>query len=192
MKFLKKIYIFFFNLKYILYFKKYRLDLFIGKGASINKLKYINLGKNIRIGRFSRINFYKEFYGNIYQPNLFIGDNSYIGDFFTILCTDSIIIENDVLIASYVTIVSENHGIDVQSKLHYSKQALNSKPIKIEEGCWIGEKTTILPGVIIGKKSIIGANSVITKNVDPYTIVVGNPAKAIKKYDFVEKKWMKI
>lgn len=192
MSFLKKIYIFFFNFKFIVYFKRYKLDLFIGKGYLINKLKYITLGKNIRIGRFSRISFYKTFSNRRYQPKLYIGDNAYIGDFFTVLCTDNIIIEENVLIASYVTITSENHGISLVSELPYSKQPLESKPIKIGKGCWIGEKVTILPGVSIGEKSIIGTGSVVTKSIDNYSIAVGNPAKVIKKYNFQKMEWEKI
>jgi len=62
-------------------------------------------------------------------------------------------------------------------------EGLNERPIKICDDAWIGAKCIILPGVTIGEAAIIGAGSVVTKNVDPYTLVAGNPAKFIKKIE---------
>ncbi|WP_394358772.1 DapH/DapD/GlmU-related protein [Hydrogenimonas thermophila] len=63
------------------------------------------------------------------------------------------------------------------------------KKVTIEPYCWIGRNVTIVPGVTIGKASVIGAGSVVTKNIEPYSIVGGNPAKLIKKrnIDITEK-----
>ena len=100
-----------------------------------------------------------------------------------------ITIGDDVLFASNVLVTNENHGMNPESNEPYMNQALNSKDVKIGDGCWIGEKVIILPGVSIGEKCIIGAGSVVTKSVPNYSIVVGNPAKIIKKYNFNIKRW---
>ena len=71
-------------------------------------------------------------------------------------------------------------------------QELTGKGVCIDEGSWIGEKVCILPGVTIGKKCIIGAGSVVTKDVPDYCIACGNPAKVIKKYDFDEHRWIRV
>lgn len=55
------------------------------------------------------------------------------------------------------------------------------KPIVIEDKAWIGFDSTILKGVTIGEGSVVGAKSVVTRNVDPYTVVAGNPAKVVRK-----------
>jgi lipopolysaccharide O-acetyltransferase len=65
-------------------------------------------------------------------------------------------------------------------------------PVVIDDNVWIGEGVVILPGITIGKGAIVGANSVVTKNVSAYTIVVGAPAKVIKKYNFNTKHWERI
>ena len=110
----------------------------------------------------------------------------------TILNASEVIIGNDVLIASNVLISSENHGIDPESELSYMAQPLVSSPVHIGDGCWIGEKVCILPGVTIGKKCIIGAASVVTKDVPDYCIAAGNPARVIKKYNFETHNWEKV
>ena len=67
------------------------------------------------------------------------------------------------------------------------KRELRTKgEVVIGDNVWIGDKASILPGVIIGKGSIVGANSVVTKDVPPFTVVGGNPAKIIKKLDICQ------
>ena len=64
--------------------------------------------------------------------------------------------------------------------------------VEIGDHCWLGFGCEILSGVNIGKHSIIAARAVVTKDVPSYSIVAGNPAKIVKKYNFVTKEWEKI
>lgn len=84
---------------------------------------------------------------------------------------------NDILITDNSHGLSDIKQMDVAPNYCplYSKG-----PVIIEDNVWIGEKTSILPGVHIGQGSIIGANSVVTKDVPAYSVVAGNPAKIIK------------
>lgn len=125
-------------------------------------------------------------------PSIFVGDRCYIGYYFTILNASKVTIGNDVLIASHVMISSENHGTDPESDTPYMNQPLITKPVSIGDGCWIGEKVCILPGVNIGKKCIIGAGSVVTKSIPDYSIAAGNPARVIKKYSYETHNWEKV
>ena len=68
-------------------------------------------------------------------------------------------------------------------------QQIITKSIVIEDDCWIAANAVITAGVTIGKHSVVAAGAVVTKNVLPYSVVVGNPAKMIKQYDFDEKIW---
>jgi lipopolysaccharide O-acetyltransferase len=68
---------------------------------------------------------------------------------------------------------------------------LYSSPVIIEENVWIGEYVSILPGVTIGRGSIIGSMSVVNKNIPAFCIAVGAPAKVIKRYNFTTNKWEK-
>ena len=75
-----------------------------------------------------------------------------------------------------MNLITINHDTDPENR-----SATYGKPIVIEDKVWIGINSTVLPGVRIGYGSIIGANSVVTKDVPPMTIVAGNPARVIKK-----------
>lgn len=150
----------------------------------------VNIGSNTTILKFARLqNFVSELEKN---PRILIGDRCYIGFFFTILNGSTVRIGNDVLFASHVIITSENHGTDPESAIPYMDQTLSSKPVAIGDGCWIGEKVCIMPGVTIGKKSIVGGGSVVTKSIPEYSIAVGNPAKVIKRYNFETHLWEKV
>ncbi|WP_196210803.1 DapH/DapD/GlmU-related protein [Citrobacter sp. Res13-Sevr-PEB04-36] len=92
-----------------------------------------------------------------------------------------IIIEDDVLIGSSVHIYVSNH-IFSDTLLPISKQGHSDvKSVILKKGCWVGANVTILPGVVVGENSVVGANSIVTKNIPPFTVVAGNPARFIKK-----------
>ena len=174
-----------------IFFPKARLIRF---PFDIRGKKYIEYGRNFTTGTGCRIEAYKFFSDS---PELIIGNNVQINDYVHLACGQSLIIEDDVLIASKVYISDINHGnYSGENQSFPEEKAKNrkifSKTVKICENVWIGESAIILPGVEIGKNSIIGAGSVVTKNVPENCIVAGNPAKIIKKYNFGNKKWEKV
>ncbi|HDY8018443.1 TPA: DapH/DapD/GlmU-related protein [Vibrio vulnificus] len=91
-----------------------------------------------------------------------------------------IIIEDDVLIGSSVHIYLDTHAFSDISQPIYYQGFYEAKSVTLKKGCWIGAGVIILPGVTIGKNSVVGAGSVVTKCVPDYSVAVGNPAKVIK------------
>lgn len=192
MKLKAKIYKLFFE-KNISVIKKHKFK-FFGKNSIIKKpylqlsgVQGISIGNNVTVLENSRIAVYGEIKDNVIS----IGDGSYICFGFTALAqSDSnLIIGSNVLIASNVLITNENHGINPELSIPYMYQEINSKNVNIGDGCWIGENVCILQGVTIGKYSIVGAGSIVTKSIPDYSIAVGNPAKIIKMYNFQNKRW---
>lgn len=115
-----------------------------------------------------------------------------IGHRFHCVSEKGVGIGEDVLIADNVFISDCNHGIEVEHSLSFLEQKTTSKRnIEIGNGTWIGENVAII-GANIGKKCVIGANAVVTHDVDDYCIVAGNPAKVIKRYNFSTHKWERI
>lgn len=193
MKILKRIITkLFFGNKYALKIK------YIGKNSKVGLLhnflngKYIEIGNGTSIGRYSKLQCFDKNNNIIYHPSIKIGNNCMMGHNCSIMSADSVIIEDNVLMASYITIVNENHGMNPESEFCYRKQPLTTSPIWIKEGAWIGERCCILSGVTIGKKSIIGSGSVVTKTIPDYCIAVGNPARVIKKWNFEEHQWKSV
>lgn len=120
-----------------------------------------------------RLPFYSD-----YGHNIHLGRNVFINS--KVMFTDlgGITLEDGVLIGPGVSLLTVNHPID-PSKRH----ELELNPIHIEKNAWVGAESVILPGITIGKNAVVGAGSIVTKDVAPNTIVVGNPARAIRVID---------
>ena len=143
----------------------------------------ISIGDNFIARKNLKIRAFTQFNSQVFSPQIIVGNNVNIETDCHIGCINQIIIGDNVLIASGVYISDHSHGeLDYRDiKIPPIKRNLTSKgPIIIEENVWIGERVVILSGIRIGKFSIIGANAVVTKNVPPYSIVAGVPAKVIR------------
>jgi acetyltransferase-like isoleucine patch superfamily enzyme len=118
-----------------------------------------------------------------------IGDRTRIGLGNTVI--GPVQIGNDVNFAQNVTITGLNHNfLDVNIVI--SKQGVSTNRVIIDDDVWIGANSVILPGVSIGKHSVVAAGSVVTRPVPAFSICAGNPARVIKQYDFDKKEWYKI
>lgn len=133
------------------------------------KLILKHCGKNVNIEKGARI-----------CSGISLGDNSGIGENAWLL-SDGITIGNDVMMGPDCMMFTSNHRTDNLDIPMWHQGFTEVKPIVIEDDVWIGARVIILQGVTIGRGSIIAAGSVVTKDVEPYSIVGGNPAKLIKK-----------
>ena len=105
-----------------------------------------------------------------------IGKNVLINSNLLAMARGGIVIEDNAMIAANVQLITNNHD-------PYDLWILPCKQVLIKECAWIGAGATILPGVCVGKHAIVGAGSVVTKDVPDYAVAVGNPAKVIKMLD---------
>ena len=121
-----------------------------------------------------------------------IGDNTAIYNKSVVGSVESISIGNCVIISNHVHIYdNNNHPVDPEIRMEMCKKGFKgedwrwknsaSSPVVIEDGVWIGEYSAILKGVTIGKGSVVGCHSVVTKDVPPYSVVAGNPARVVKE-----------
>jgi len=118
-----------------------------------------------------------------------IGENCCIGNNCHIYSLESVIIGRDVLIADNVYLSDNLHSFK-NINLPILKQEIKHKGIlEIGSGSWLGENVCVL-GSRIGRNSVIGANSVVTKNIPDYCVAVGAPAKIIKRFCLVKNEWL--
>ncbi|MGN0613529.1 MAG: sugar O-acetyltransferase [Porcipelethomonas sp.] len=127
----------------------------IDKGFSLFPPFFSDFGKNIHIGK-----------------NVFVNSDCKFQD------QGGIFIDDDVLIGHNVVLATLNHDISPEKRC-----GMYPKPIKIGKNVWIGSNSTVLPGVTIGDNAVIGAGSVVTRDILKNTVAAGNPAKVIKTID---------
>ncbi len=111
---------------------------------------------------------------------VYLGENSLIGVGTTVI--GPVHIGTDVLIAQHAVISALNHSFEDIS-LPIRQQGVTTRLIRLEDGCWLGAGAIVLPGVTVGKNSVVAAGAVVTRDVPDYSVVVGNPARVVRQYD---------
>jgi acetyltransferase-like isoleucine patch superfamily enzyme len=113
------------------------------------------------------------------KPVVRIGDRCLIGRGSGIVGHFSIDIGDDVWTGHHVYITDQNHGYE-NVDIPISQQSMPEKPVRIGSGSWLGHGTVVLPGADIGEHVVIGANSVVTGVIPPFSVAVGAPARVVK------------
>lgn len=121
--------------------------------------------------------------------HLTIGHHTRIGLHNTLI--GPVEIGNHVNLAQNVTVTGLNHVYEA-THLRIDEQGVETHLVTIEDDVWVGANAVILPGITIGKHSVIGAGSIVTRNVPPYSVCIGNPARVVKRYDQEQKQWVKV
>ena len=184
------VYLIYCKIRTYLTFSKARIIRF---PMDIRGKKFIEIDHGFTTGVGCRI----EAYPQENDKTLFIGKNFQMNDYVHITAAKSVKIGNNVLMASKIYISDCSHGSyagnehDSHPDTAPDQRPLFSKPVVIEDNVWLGEFVSVLPGVTIGKGTIVGANSVVSKSLPPYVIAVGSPAKPIKQFNFDTQKWEK-
>ena len=154
----------------------------IGKTTRMDVLPFqtFSIGKNSTIEDFATVN---NGVGTVE-----IGENTLVGIGNVVI--GPVRLGDNIIMAQNIVISGLNHGYeDVNTPI--VNQAVTTKQIVIEDHCWIGANAVITAGVTIGKHCVVAAGAVVTKNIPPYSVAVGNPARVIKKYNRKTEAWEK-
>ena len=167
-----------------------------GVCLDIHQINDVYLGKRVKLHQGVRISCRGE-HGKVYLKEkvcidrgvdvkvhhggqIVIGERTYVGPYTCISGYGKIEIGNDCLIASHSAIYAHNHSFSDPNK-KIAEQGFTVKGIEVEDDCWLGNGVKVMDGVTIGKGSVIGAGAVVTKDIPPYSVAVGVPAKVISQ-----------
>lgn len=170
-----------------------------------NHPKHLLVGKNVKVFHPDRVSFGENCdigEGVVFAPlcrsgeqeflsEIKVGNNVHFGTQDRIASMNSVIIEDDVLFAAFVHVTDHSHEYR-KVKLPIRRQSVFSKgPVVIKRGAWLAFGCHVLSGVTVGECSVVAANSVVTKDVPPYSVVAGNPARVVSSYNFQTGQWEK-
>lgn len=127
-----------------------------------------------------------------FDPIIRIGNNVTATANVQISAVHSLTIEDDVMFSSNIFVGDHQHGIGGIHKAYKYQDLQKIQPIIIRRGCWIGQNSIILPGVEIGEMSIIGANSLVNKNIPPRCLAFGSPARVARRWDEKTASWCSV
>lgn len=151
--------------------------------------KFISIGNNFNMRKYGHIIAIEQYEGKTYSPNISIGNDVYIGGNVHIHAIEEVIIEDGCVLSEFVYISDLAHGFHPDKGL-IMKQDLEKKgKVHIHKNVFIGLHCCILPNVTLGEHCIVGTGSVVTKSFPAYSVIAGNPAKMIKRYDLERKEW---
>lgn len=181
------------SIRFFKFFNRSKFKNF-GKGSSVlfplnlNGIENISIGNNVSIA-------YKTWLAAVPHTGaekceLIIGNGTNIGNFNHIYATKSIVIGENVLIADKVYITDNLHQYENINIPIIHQPIKQIGTVIIGDGTWIGENVCVI-GVKIGKNCVVGANSVVTKDIPDYCVVVGSPAYVIKRFCIESNLWKK-
>lgn len=147
----------------------------------LSNTRNIVIGSRVSIWKGARIEAVDR--GDGSHPHIEIGDNTSIQMYFHCGAAGSVKIGRNVLIAGRVYITDHDHVFDDPELSARESKDLVTKPVLIEDGAWLGEGCVILKGVTVGRRAVVGANAVVTKDVPAGAVVGGIPARIIRTID---------
>lgn len=175
---------------YSFLYNEYGINSVIIKPIRVIGKKYISIGKNVNILNGARMEAIDKWKNKNYTPKIKIGDNVSIGQNFHIISASDLEIGDNVTISGNVFITNIDHVYEDINE-NVLNQDIEVKNTQIAEGCFIGYGASIQAGTILGKHCVVGTNAVVRGKFDDYTVIVGVPARVVKKYNKTSNKWEK-
>ena len=139
----------------------------------------MRLGSHVQIGPLWRLEALGEFHGARHDGRIEIGDWTAAEIGLHVAAAQEVTIGRDVLIASWVFVTDHDHGLaGVRPPRHAPLDV--PRPVRIGDGCWLGERAIVLPGVELGPRCVVGAGAVVTRSFPAGSVVAGVPARLLR------------
>jgi acetyltransferase-like isoleucine patch superfamily enzyme len=152
----------------------------------------IEIGAEVQIAAGSWLSVVDEHLGRQYSPRLVIGDGANLGPDIVIACIGRVEIGARVQTASRVFIGDTYHDYRDPHAAVLDQPLTDPEPVSIGAGAFLGIGSIVLPGVTVGERAYVAAGAVVTTDVPACTVVAGNPARAIKRWDASREEWISV
>jgi acetyltransferase-like isoleucine patch superfamily enzyme len=152
--------------------------------------KFVSIGERSAIRGQGWIIAVNSYAGKQYTPSIVIADDVYIGGNTAIWAVQRIEIANGCVLSNQVYLTDFFHGFDPEAGLIMQQELQLKGPVYIGPHCFLGFRVSIMPGVTLGERCIVGANSVVTRSFPAYSMIVGSPARLVKTYSHELKRWI--
>jgi acetyltransferase-like isoleucine patch superfamily enzyme len=150
----------------------------------------IEIGERVFVMPGAWLSVIEEHAGEAYEPRLCIGDRVQLGRHAVIACVGSVEIEADVLTGDRVFIGDTSHDYRDPHTPVARQPMIDPKPVRIGRGAFLGIGAIVLSGVTVGENGYVGAGAVVTADVPERSVVVGNPARVIRRWDEARGAWV--
>ncbi len=168
--------------------------LHIGRYSRLSGLGFMQVGKDFKAGDSLWLEALARYRDQVFQPRIVIGNSVRISNWVHIAATHYVEIGDNCLIGSKVVITDHGHGQYAKGQSSpfeppAQRQLDSNRKVVIGRNVWLGDGVVVMPDVTIGEGAIIGANAVVSKDIPPFTVSVGAPARPIKQFDQNLKEW---
>lgn len=161
----------------------------VGRDPQFYGIAGFNIGDNVNIGRRARLETHRTERG---QAQLTIGSGTHIGNDFHAGAALRVLIGRHCVFASGCTVLDHDHDFSNPFDSHQVSEGVLAEPTVIEDGVFLGERTTVLKGVRIGNGCVIAAHSVVTRDLPPLTMAAGAPARPIRAWNERTSRWERV
>lgn len=158
--------------------------------ATVSSPHRIHVGEDVIVRARAWFSVQEEHYDRRYTPTLRIGDRTQIGHDSVLACISEIVIGDDVLASDRIFVSDTYHDYRDPGRAVLYQPMVEPQAVKICDGAFVGVNAVILPGVTVGEHAYVAASAVVTKDVAPRTVVAGNPAQVIRRWDEEAQAWI--
>ncbi|MGO9203525.1 MAG: acyltransferase [Limisphaerales bacterium] len=155
----------------------------------VDGAQFVSVGDFTKILGHAHLATFSQYAGQTFQPRLDIGSLVYVGPYCVIACCQSVTIEDDCVISQDVYITDCSHGPDPNGGPIMDQRLKSRGPVRVGRGILLWYRACTMDGVTLGSHCVVGANSVVTRDVPDYCMVGGVPARATRRYDPAKSIW---
>ena len=153
-----------------------------GRHVRLLNPEQIQIGDDVRLLDYTVLATCTSYAGQTFSPRMILGNRVATGAQTRIACAFRVVIEDDVMMSAFTHITDHSHGYEDPTRPIRDQPITSNGAVIIKRGAWLGFAAQVLSGVTVGENAVVGANAVVTHDIPPFSVAVGNPARVIRQF----------